>query len=91
MSSNPPTHKPSLMKVDAALAYLRNRYGMTVTRRTLYNWVKLGVRGVKLQHSGVPNPLGPTCKDPVVLALTAQQIETFLASVGVGMKGVNMR
>ena len=89
MSSIPlPSHRPKGMKVDAALAHLRQHHGMTVTRRTLYNWIKAGVRGVRLQHSLVPSTC-PTAKDREVVVISPAQIEAFLASVGV--KGVTMQ
>ena len=85
MSSKPPMHRPSLMKVDDVVQYLKSRYGMTLSRRSIYNWVKLGVRGTKLQHSLVPSACS-TAKDREVVVISPAQIAAFLVSAGVSMK-----
>lgn len=69
------------MKIDEAVVYLASR-GVRVSRRTVYNWIRVGVRGCRLQHDSVPNPI-VTAKDRHVVVIRPEQLESFLAAAGV--------
>ena len=70
------------MKVNAAIEFLAGR-GVKISRRGFYNWLTVGVRGVTLQHDTTPNSI-VTAKDRDVIVVTPHQLETFLASIGIG-------
>lgn len=44
---NPPP--PKRIKISEAARYVRTHHHADCTRQTVYNWVKNGVKGVKLQ------------------------------------------
>jgi hypothetical protein len=70
-----------MMKVDEAVAHLKTR-GVSISRRGLYGWIRNGVRGIRLEHCTVANPV-LTAKNREVIVVTAQQLDSFLAAVGV--------
>ena len=49
------TASPELMKLKRVPWYIRTTYGTEVTRQTIYNWVKTGVKGIKLKTVAVVN------------------------------------
>lgn len=42
------------IRPTTAVTYLRETWGIKVTRQTIYNWVKDGVQGRRLQPANVP-------------------------------------
>lgn len=40
---------PKLIKISEVPRYIRIKYGPDVTRQTVYNWARLGVKGTKLK------------------------------------------
>jgi len=40
---------PKRLTMTEAAVYVAREHGLVVTRQTIYNWVKTGRRGVKLQ------------------------------------------
>ena len=70
------------MKCTAALEYLAQRHRLKLSKRSLYNWVRVGVRGVKLEHDTVPN-VHPTAKDREVIVFRRDQLDRFLERLGV--------
>lgn len=50
MPKTTPPHPDRVMHpLGDVPGYLKQRYGETVTRATVYNWVKIGRKGVKLR------------------------------------------
>lgn len=44
---NPPV--PKLIKLSEVPRHIRTKHGPDITRQTVYNWTKLGVKGIKLK------------------------------------------
>lgn len=40
---------PKRLKLGEVPAYIYNKYGVEVSRQTVYNWAKKGVRGIRLR------------------------------------------
>jgi len=66
----------SLMTVEQAIAYLKEKHGRKVSRRSVYNYVNVGVGGVKLAAESVPSPIKS------VLRFSTDSLDSFVASVG---------
>lgn len=45
-----PAPQPKSLFPDEAIKYLSARLGKTISRRTFYNWIKIGRKGTKLAH-----------------------------------------
>jgi len=55
-----PRTPPKLLKINDAPAYIERKYGVEVTRQTMYNWIRRGVRGEKLRSTRKVNKLYTT-------------------------------
>jgi len=42
------------IRLSRIVRHIERVYGLGVTRQTIYNWVKFGIRGVKLQSQMTP-------------------------------------
>lgn len=53
---NPPTQRYQIRDV---MNYLKNRYGLIVTRQTVYNWIRVGIKGkfLEVQQAGIRGQL----------------------------------
>jgi hypothetical protein len=71
------------MTVADAMKWLAEVRGIKISRRSFYNWLKVGIRGVKLQHHTIRNPR-PTHKDRQMIVVNEDHLEKFLAAIGLG-------
>lgn len=61
----------TLIKLSEVPAYVEARYGLTVSRQTVYNWAQGGKRGTKLR----------TVKRAGVSATTKGWVDEFITGV----------
>lgn len=72
---------PSPIKLLDVPAFLKQRYNLDISRQTVYNWTKDGLRNEKLQTTTIKGK--PTGRYPQVRVTTAAWIATFLLRCGV--------
>ena len=65
------------MKIKEVPAYLKDRHGIKVSLVTVYNWIKLGVKGTKLETTDLPHQFAHLGS---MHGVTAQALENFIAT-----------
>lgn len=76
----PPKYKPTPVNetpISAVPEYVKRTHGVSVTRATVYNWAKLGKKGLKLQTTETKH-LGTTH-----YATSLRNVDAFLAHLGI--------
>lgn len=69
---------PQSMRLNSVPAYILRTYGVSVTSRTVRNWVEKGLRRETLETRQVKNPC-PSHKDPLVMVTTTEWVDLFLS------------
>ena len=72
---------PKMMTLGQVPKYLKERYGMTLTRQSIYNWVKKGLRDDTLQTITIKGK--PTSIHPTTIVTTEAWVDTFLRRCGI--------
>lgn len=72
---------PQLMKVGDVIAYIREKYGMEITRMTVYNWMKAGRHGEVLDFFATK--AGPSSPFKTVKVTTPEKVDAFLRCSGI--------
>lgn len=65
---------PKRLKLGEVPAYVLTKHGSKVSRATVYNWVKLGVRGTKLRTTSVKRALD------LVQVTTTEWVDEFIST-----------
>ena len=78
---------PQAIKLAAVPNFLMDRYGLEVTRQTIYNWANKGLRDEKLQTMLIQGK--PTAKHPKIRVTTAAWITAFLLRCGVEIRPID--
>lgn len=73
---------PIQLKMVQVPAYVKTKYGLTITGRTAYNWVKVGLRNESLQTMTIKNPK-ITHKYPTIQVTTEKWVDEFITRTGV--------
>lgn len=68
---------PKTMKIQDIVPYVLEHYGMTISRVTAYNWLKIGMRDETLHYVTVKGP--PNRKHKRVMVTTKTDVDEFLA------------
>lgn len=63
---------PTPMKISEAVAHIKEKHGLTVTRQTVYNWTKAGKKGLILK----------AIKRAGTTLTTKEWVDTFVANAG---------
>jgi hypothetical protein len=61
------------MKLSEVPKYVKEKYRLTVSRQTVYNWTKFGVGGVKLRVYYITSLIETDCK----------QVDYFIEQSGI--------
>lgn len=77
----PPPPPPKTIKLLDVPKFLMERYALEVTRQTVYNWTKRGLRNERLQTTTVKGKL--TSRHPEVRVTTAAWIAAFILRCGI--------
>jgi hypothetical protein len=65
------------MKIKDAPKYLKDNHNITISLVTVYNWIKLGVKGTKLETTDLPHQFAHL---GTMHGVTAQALDTFIAT-----------
>jgi hypothetical protein len=72
---------PKMMTLGQVPKYLKERYRMAITRQSVYNWVKKGLRDDTLQTITIKGK--PTSIHPTTIVTTEAWVDTFLRRCGI--------
>jgi hypothetical protein len=95
--SGPPKHQPDgpdntsqigkaeQLTFGQVVAYIKRKYGMTVTRQSIYNWTNpsMGVNDEHLKFQSITSPT-PTNPNRVLKVTTESEVDTFLMRSSLG-------
>lgn len=68
---------PRTMRLNAVPKYLKETYNLTVSSRSVRNWVELGLRRETLETRQVKNPI-LNHRFPLMMVTTAEWVDQFI-------------
>lgn len=70
---------PTTLKLGEVPAFLEKKYGVKVSRQSVYNWTKIGRRNATLRVSKLPGG---------IITTTDEWISTFFYQAGVDVRPI---
>jgi len=74
----PPT--PARIKAVDVPGYVFGRYGLEISRQTVYNWMRIGRNNEKLRYEDDPNPIGS--RFAIVRYTRREWVDQFITAAG---------
>jgi hypothetical protein len=71
---------PNRIKAVDVPGYVFGRYGLEISRQTVYNWMLIGRNNEKLRYEDIPNPAGS--RFTFVRYTSREWVDQFLAAAG---------